>query len=67
MGDLEHSPLTDEDFQKIKDGLAQLDKAEAQLRLAQRAGFDMSDNQKQIDTARNQLLQIKQVYFPGRA
>ena len=46
--------------------LKALDVAENEAYLLQRAGVDQSDNLQKISSARTQILQFKQVYFPGQ-
>jgi len=57
----------------IQKGLSDLDTAEKELELARRAGlFDtasgphLTELVKKVSDARNQLMNLKQVYFPGQ-
>jgi hypothetical protein len=61
-----NSPLHAGHLSDIKSALQALDAAQAQAELAQRAGIDTSAQMTQIADQRRQLLQIKQVYFPGQ-
>jgi len=58
--------LTDDHLQRINDNLAGLDKAREHMRLAKLAGLDVSAMEEAEKDARDKLLRIKQVYFPGR-
>lgn len=57
------SPLTQTDFENIKRQLAELDKVDGQIRRAQAAGLDVTEQRKRADEQRKQLMQIKQAYF----
>jgi hypothetical protein len=59
-------PLTDQDFQTIKSNLADLDKAEEQIRKAIRAGIDVGDAPATAKVQRDKLLALKNTYFPGK-
>lgn len=59
------SPLGNQDLDRIKQSLSQLDEAQAQIDLAKRADFDVADQEKQIRDARTKLQKIRQVYFPN--
>lgn len=61
-----------EKLQQIQDALKKLDAAETEVQLAKRAGIHelpggeaIATAQDQINTARSQLLKIKNVYFPN--
>jgi hypothetical protein len=58
--------LTDEDFEGIKQRLADLDVAEREIERASQAGIDVSEQRKTAKAQRAQLLKLKQVYFPAR-
>lgn len=60
------SLLTEQHLQQIKQGLAQLDRAQAELDLAKSAGIALPDQQSQIDDTRAKLLALRQTYFPGQ-
>jgi len=62
-----NSPLTDDDFESIKQQLTTLDELDEQLRLAQLAGVDVSEQKKQARESRTSLNQLKTTYFPGKA
>lgn len=59
------SPLGSEDLNKINQGLAHVEQGLAQAELAQRAGIDVSQQVSQLKATQQQLLQIKQTYFPS--
>jgi hypothetical protein len=61
-----NNPLTDRDLESIDANLAQLAEAEDQIKLAEQAGMDLSQQREQVRTQRAQLQKIKQTYFPGR-
>lgn len=58
-------PLTDGDLGRINENLNQLKVADEQIKLAIQAGIDVSELQSTVAEQRNQLLKIKQTYFPG--
>lgn len=58
--------LTDQHLQTIKDALAQLDRAQAELNLAKQAGIDLPNHQAEIDATRTKLQAMRQTYFPGQ-
>jgi hypothetical protein len=60
------NPLTDSDFQRIEEGLRMADSAIAQAEMAQRAGLDTREALKRAQQSKDQLLKIKQTYFPNR-
>lgn len=59
-------PLGDKDLQEIELRLTQLLQADEQIKLAERAGLDVDTQKESARTLRNQLLKIKQTYFPGK-
>jgi hypothetical protein len=61
-----NSPLTFEHLQQINNALKALDQAQAQAELGQSAGLDMTVQLTTIQTQRDQLRKLKQVYFPGQ-
>lgn len=60
-----NSPLNPYHLDQINTALAAIDSAQKQINLATAAGIDVSQQANQLNTARQQLMQIKQVYFPG--
>lgn len=58
--------LSNLDLDQIKAQIANLDKADAEIRRAKSAGIDVSSQEQESKTARQQLLQIKNAYFPGQ-
>jgi hypothetical protein len=61
-----NTPLTDADFAEIKARLTDLDEADRQIARAQRAGIDIGDAAARSKEQREQLMKIRQVYFPGK-
>lgn len=61
------SPLTEQHYQDIKNGLEAINKAKAQIALAKRAGLDVTAQEAAANDTERKLLQIKQVYFPNRS
>ena len=55
-----------EKLDQLNQALRALTSAENEANLLQSAGVDQSDNLAKIKTARAQILQLKQVYFPGQ-
>lgn len=62
----EGSPLTEEHLTQINQGLKQVADAKKQIALAERAGIDVAQLKAANNQAEEKLLQLKQVYFPGR-
>ena len=60
-------PLTESDFEGIKQQLETLDDLDEQLRLATQAGVDVTGQKEQARQNREQLIRLKQTYFPGRS
>lgn len=60
------NPLTPQDLETINLNLAQLTDAEEQIRLAQQAGLEVTDFKTRAREQREQLLKLKQTYFPGQ-
>jgi uncharacterized membrane protein YjjP (DUF1212 family) len=60
------SPLTAEDLKALNENLERLDDASKIIDQATRGGIDMSEQRKQTQELRTQLLRIKQSFFPGR-
>lgn len=57
--------FTPEDKANLEGHLKNLETARGHINMARNAGFDVTDLQKQHDDARERLLRIKNVYFPG--
>ncbi len=58
--------FTDADLDQIKEGLARLDDADELIAQAQRAGIDTEEFSKSSRNGRDQLLKLKQAFFPGK-
>jgi hypothetical protein len=54
------------DLENIKAQLRQLDEADSEIKRAKMAGIDMTVQEQQSKEARQQLLRIRQTYFPGQ-
>lgn len=59
-------PLTSQDLDQLNTNLENLNVADAQIRQAEQAGIDVTVLKEQARANRNQLLKIKQSYFPGK-
>ncbi len=57
-------PLTAEHKAEIERQLSALKEAEAEIKRAQLAGIDVSEQAKQVAELRDQLTKIKAAYFP---
>lgn len=60
------SPLTEADYEGIKQQLETLSDLDEQLRLAAQAGVDVTAQKEQARQSREQLTRLKQTYFPNR-
>lgn len=60
------SPLTDRHLNELNAAIKQLDEADKLLRMAVSAGLDVGDQVTQSRQAREQLVRIKSVFFPGK-
>ena len=60
------SPLTEADYEGIKQQLDTLADLDEQLRLAAQAGVDVTTQKEQARKNREQLTKLKQTYFPNR-
>lgn len=58
-------PLVETDLESINLNLERLLAADEQIKLAAQAGLDVTAFQEQSRAQRQQLLKIKQTYFPG--
>lgn len=59
-------PLTEQHLVDINNALDGIKKARAAIALAQRAGINVDAQSRSADDTEQQLLKIKQVYFPNR-
>lgn len=59
-------PLTEADYEGIKQQLDTLSDLDEQLRLATQAGVDVAAQKEQARQSREQLTRLKQTYFPNR-
>jgi len=62
----QNTPLPPESLDEIKSNLRQLDIAREQIKLARKAGIDVSQQEQEAESQRNKLNQIKNTYFPGQ-
>lgn len=60
------SPLTDADYDGIKRQLDTLQDLDAELKKAAQAGIDVTAQKEQARQSREQLLKLKQTYFPNK-
>ena len=60
------SPLTEADYEGIKQQLETLTDLDEELRLATQAGVDVTAQKEQARKNREQLTKLKQTYFPNR-
>ena len=60
------NPLTEQDFERLTEGLQAAQTAIAQAEMAERAGLDVAPLMERAKQSRDQLLKIKNIYFPGR-
>lgn len=61
-----NSPLNDDHYQQIQNGLDILTALQPELDRAKRAGIDVSVQQADADAAKAKLLALKNNYFPNR-
>lgn len=61
-----NNPLTENDLTEINRKLAELDQADALIEQSIRGGIDMTEQRKRSRELREQLLRLKQSFFPGR-
>ena len=61
-----NGPLSETDLNNINEALAKIATAENDVANAKRAGIDVSAQAQVLEIAKAKLLQIKNVYFPGR-
>lgn len=62
----ENEPLTEQDFTDLKDRLKALDEADQLIDKAIRGGVDMTEQRQRSKELRDQLLRLRQAFFPGR-
>ena len=60
------NPLTEDHLLKLNEGLEAVARGLRQAELASRAGIDVASQKRSLEESRDKILQIKQVYFPGR-
>lgn len=58
--------LTEQDLTRINSALTALEKADRVIDMATRAGIDVTMQRDRAKTSRDQLLRIKNSFFPGR-
>lgn len=58
--------LDENDLNRIQNALQQSERAEQIIELAQQAGLDVEQQKERNKRARDQLLRIKNTFFPGR-
>jgi hypothetical protein len=59
-------PLTEADYVQLRNGLDAANRAEQQIELARRAGFNVDKQAAQIAATKDQLIKTLNTYFPGR-
>jgi len=59
-------PLVEADLEEINLRLDQLLVADSQIKKAEQAGLDVTTQRESSRNLRNQLLKLKQTYFPGQ-
>lgn len=60
------SPLTERHLAELNQAIKALDEADRLLRMAVTAGLDVGDQVSRSKAAREQLVRIKSVFFPGQ-
>ncbi len=58
--------LTQDDLNTMNDTLEALRDVEDNLKRAELADLDVSAQRKRLDDTRNQIIKIKQAYFPNQ-
>lgn len=58
--------LNEQDLGRINTALGQLQRAEEVIDMATRAGIDVATFKDRAKTSKDQLLRIKNTFFPGR-
>jgi hypothetical protein len=59
-------PFTTDDLTQLKTHEGELARAERLLQQAKRAGFDMTQVEKDLQEAKQKLYQFKGAFFPGK-
>jgi len=59
-------PLTEQDFEGIKTQITTLDELDVELKRARQAGIDVDAQMEEARKSREQLIRLKQTYFPNR-
>lgn len=59
-------PLQDKDLVEMNTRLEELAEAETLIQQAIRGGIDVKEQQKRVKELRDQLLRMKQSFFPGQ-
>lgn len=59
-------PLTQDDINQLNEQLKTVTFAESEIRKAESAGIDMTEQKAQLKDTKAQLLRIKNTYAPGR-
>ena len=62
---LRNPPLTEQHLPIIQQAIADAEEAQRHVDMAKQAGFDVGNRADQIDKTKQQLLKIKNTYFPG--
>lgn len=62
----QRGPLTEADLEGINLQLDRLSELEQELKLATQAGVDVSAQKEEARQSREQLIRLKQTYFPGK-
>lgn len=58
--------LNEDDLTRIQDGISKAEQAEQIIDMAEQAGIDVTQQKERAKKARDQLLRIKNTFFPGR-
>lgn len=59
-------PLSEADYKKINSALAKLEQTRVEIEKALEAGIPCQEQDAACKAVRDQLVQIKKVYFPSR-
>lgn len=60
------NPLTEEDLERINQGIEDANKLQRAIEKAQQCGFEMGERSEENRRRRQQLIAVKNTYFPGR-
>lgn len=66
MAEEEKGPFTEDDLVELNKRLGDLADAERLIEQSQRAGIDMAEQTKRARELKEQLMRLKQSFFPGR-